>query len=113
MRSPYRNKKSRPFIKNSSKKIPICSLKTPNPHLAMPKFFPGSSNPSKKVSKIEKSLQEYTVVPTNEVQKKMDYFFTPYNRSLPYEKYMKFDSDGEEWKEITDFILDNDKDTFR
>ena len=66
----------------------------------------------KKTSKIMENLKKYTVVPTENMQEKIDYFFSPYNRKLNFSKFMKFEEE-QSWIELTDFILKEDKDIFR
>ena len=77
-----------------------------------------------KTSIVQKRLNEYNIIPENDIQRRMDYFYAPYNRTLAFNKHMSFDEgqrregEGPEegknyFKYLSNFILHEDKDTFR
>lgn len=65
----------------------------------------------------EKNLN-FNPVPNNDIQKKIDYFITPYNRTRVITKFMSFNdkdksqpadlSSKEKWKKISKLILNQD-----
>lgn len=71
------------------------------------------------------ALIDYNVLQDKaNIQDKIDYFFTPYNKKITVEKFMQFDDLREseyapgslaqrDWKIISNFILNNDKKEFR
>lgn len=66
------------------------------------------------MSPVQKNLIKYNILPSDNLQKKIDYFFTPYNRKLAFNKHMSFENEAErEWTDLTNFILKEDKATFR
>ena len=42
-------------------------------------------------SQILRNLENYSIEPSKNLQRKLDYFFSPYGSRLHYEKYMKFE----------------------
>ena len=42
-------------------------------------------------SALLQSMYDYTIVPTEKVKKRMDYFYTPYNQQFLLRKHMTFD----------------------
>eukprot|EP00345_Euplotes_harpa_P012346 CAMPEP_0168333372 /NCGR_PEP_ID=MMETSP0213-20121227/9573_1 /TAXON_ID=151035 /ORGANISM="Euplotes harpa, Strain FSP1.4" /LENGTH=167 /DNA_ID=CAMNT_0008337693 /DNA_START=76 /DNA_END=579 /DNA_ORIENTATION=+ len=63
----------------------------------------------------------YNIFPNKDVQKKIDYFMTPYNKSKPIQKHMNFDEESPTqikptknmWNKISDLIFSKDKKDFR
>jgi hypothetical protein len=63
---------------------------------------------------MKKNYMKDSILPSNPLQKKIDYYFTPYNRKLAFKKNMSFDGETDrEWIDLTNFILTGDKATFR
>ena len=72
----------------------------------------------------EKHLN-FNLVPSKKIQKKIDYFLTPYNKHKMFTKYMSFGGFGKEWNQnlsenwkekwvrISHLILGSDKKAFR
>lgn len=81
----------------------------------------------KKQSVASKLRNNYSVVPKVSLQKKLEFFFSPYNPKLAFKRYMRFDEDNEEevqenddqkqknsdWKFLANFLLNEDLPTFR
>tara|TARA_B110000285_G_scaffold161461_1_gene180317 strand:- start:592 stop:798 length:207 start_codon:yes stop_codon:yes gene_type:complete len=44
----------------------------------------------------EKLLEQFDPIPSDEIQKKIDFFFFPYSPKQDISKYMKFEADPEE-----------------
>lgn len=58
----------------------------------------------RKKSRILEELKDYNLLPSSAIEAKVDYFLTPYNKTLYYNKYMKFDSDEGRFG-ISNFIV--------
>lgn len=64
-------------------------------------------------------------MPSREMQKKIDFFMTPYNKTKSAQKYMTFQNDedmcrasndettNENWNRLSNLILSKDNKTFR
>lgn len=62
---------------------------------------------------------DYSIVPNPETQSKMEFYYSPYNRTLGYGKFMDFESESQssnnsqqewfkkKWKKIADLVLDD------
>jgi hypothetical protein len=74
-----------------------------------------NTNVKKRVSApMKKNYMKDSILPSDPLQKKIDYYFTPYNRKLAFKKNMSFDEEADrEWVDLTNFILTGDKATFR
>jgi hypothetical protein len=44
-------------------------------------------------SNLIRNLNDYTLIPDKKILEKIDYYITPYNRKLVYNKYMDFEHD--------------------
>ena len=47
-------------------------------------------------SNLLKSMYDYTIIPTDQIQKKVDYFYSPYNSKFLMRKHMTFLEDEDE-----------------
>ena len=63
-------------------------------------------------TKAKENLNKCANITNDKMQEKIDYYFTPYNRRLAFNKFMKFEEEHK-WTELTDFILNEDKEIFR
>ena len=48
-------------------------------------------NFSGKSTKLLQSMYDYTIVPSEKIKKRMDYFYTPYNQQFLLRKHMTFE----------------------
>ncbi|CAI2384047.1 unnamed protein product [Moneuplotes crassus] len=100
---------------NSQGRLSIRKLKrreTTNFKKLTAKLLKRPRNKVGKISKIQTNLNEYSIVPTNEMQKKMDYFFQSYNNTFMYNKHMDF-STKTDWRQVTRFLFTKNKEVFR
>ena len=81
----------------------------------------------KKQSVASSLRNNFSVVPKVSLQKKLDYYFSPYNPKLTFKRYMRFDEEeannkedlteskqkNGEWKFLANFLLNEDLQTFR
>ena len=61
---------------------------------------------------MQKRLNDYNILPRKNLEKKLEYFMLPYNRTLNYNKYMDFregQSNISKWKKLSDFVLKENK----
>lgn len=47
-------------------------------------------------SQLLKNLMDYSITPDENLKRKLDYFYTPYNKQFYSEKYMKFDESADQ-----------------
>lgn len=80
---------------------------------------------NKKIS--HRDLKLFSPIPDNKMQRKIDYFITPYNKTLHYDKHMRFDekaqhlnrsidfsdSSNHEWTRLMNFVINEEKNIFR
>lgn len=108
-------------------------FKDGNNHLNIWFKTPSFKNQRGKTRKVERrsalieNLENFKAIPSDYLETKMDYFFTPYNKGLYYQKHMDFDnmanSDPLElslnekasgnFKKLMDFITKEDTKVFR
>lgn len=79
---------------------------------------------------IASRLKKYDILPNPGLQRKLDYYITPYNSGLVYQRHMKFEEQEaetgspskfsesgvgsqEKWKSIANFLLQEDDEVFR
>ena len=49
------------------------------------------SKPRECMSPWLKKLMDYSIVPSQQTQQKMDFYYAPYNKTLEWDKYMRFE----------------------
>ena len=59
------------------------------------RFSPKKVNTKVHESKLINALEDYMPIPNKEIIDKIDYFMTPYNRELIFNKHMSFDEKDE------------------
>lgn len=80
-----------------------------------------AQTPVAKKPSVRTKLRNFSVVPKMSLQKKLDYFYQPYNPGLAVTKYMTFGKSDEEvhgpadkqWKPIANLLLNEDLVLFR
>ena len=67
-------------------------------------------------SPVLQKLYSYKAVPKKAIQRKINYYMTPYVNDLTFKKCMKFggvEQDDEKWANVFDFIVNEKNDMFR
>lgn len=73
-------------------------------------------------TKLYSLKQNTTNLPEQSLQRKIDYYITPYNRGIFLKKHMDFETESErkkkrhrseEWRMMSDFILNENRSAFR
>ena len=48
-------------------------------------------NSTGQITELLKSMYDYTIVPSEKIKQRMDYFYTPYNQQFLLRKHMTFE----------------------
>jgi hypothetical protein len=67
-------------------------------------------------SEVLQKLYNYKAVPKKSIQRKINYYMTPYVSDLTFKKWMKFEGieqDNEKWANVFDFIVKEKNEMFR
>ena len=83
---------------DSIKSDPKMSRSQSENTLILPKFE--NKNKNFEDSQLLKELKNYSIQPSENLQRKLDYYFSPYGTVIQNEKYMKFDDNVEKMKLI-------------
>ena len=65
-----------------------------------------------KESKLLKNLSNYELKPADEIRRKMDYFYGPYNPEMHTKKHMHYENGSDWWVEMKRIIFKTEKQIF-
>uniref|UniRef100_A0A7S3NBJ8 Uncharacterized protein n=1 Tax=Euplotes harpa TaxID=151035 RepID=A0A7S3NBJ8_9SPIT len=109
-------------LNSTAAQTPVISRKMPKLRQSSATF--DQSDPRRRCSS---ELKNYTIVPNATLQKKMDYFITPYNKTIHLDKHMDFGDfktlinseqtkkcfGRNKWSKLMDFITKSERKSFR